>query len=216
MGNKLTPKMNSKRKEIEKLFNHKVGKIRFLNQNKNCDGSVTECPTINRVLNGLIKYQTLQRLDNMDNNHQQPPIHIFTEYLLTEYTNYMDDIIHLHKKHEYDLEKIHDLLLQNDEYERCDINNCLITDRYCDINDGKNGNIEVYNENNMDPLHVFHYELQLQIMKYALHESLISVIERVNMPGEGNTIQIVYRILSQHCVIFQNTKDPKNIETDKC
>ena len=69
MGTKLTctSKMNSKRKQIEKSFKDKVGKIRFLNKNKTCNGSVTECPSINRVLNGLTQYQTLQQQDNMNN-----------------------------------------------------------------------------------------------------------------------------------------------------
>ena len=90
----------------------------------------------------------------------------------------MDDIIHLHKKHEFDLEKIHDLLLQNDKYERCDINNCLITDRHCDINDGKNGNIEVYNENNMDPLHVFHSQIWDSTHFYIAHLFELGIRER--------------------------------------
>ena len=156
--------------------------------------SISDCESIQRIISGLIRYQNVNKLyetpkqkqlDSLPNEHEQSlAIEEFTDYLLTKYPNYMDDIIHLHQKHEYDLEKIHDLLLENDECQRCDINNCLVTDRHCDINDGKNGNIEVYNENNMDPLHVFHSQIWDSTHFYIAHLFELGIRERAGDKNE--------------------------------
>ena len=50
-------------------------------------------------------------------NQKGMPLQIFTDYLLKEYPNYLDDIMHINVIHEYDLEEIYDLLLLNSEYE---------------------------------------------------------------------------------------------------
>ena len=60
MGNKLTSKIKFKRKQTKKSLTGKGDRRGDMDQNnerRNCNGSVTECPSINRVLNGLIKYQ---------------------------------------------------------------------------------------------------------------------------------------------------------------
>ena len=150
--------------------------------------SGTNCKAIHRIISGLIRYQNVNKgavsanqkqIRSSLNEYQQSlPIEKFTEYLLTKYPNYLDDISHLHQKHEYDLEKIHDLLLKNDQYQKCDINSCLITDRHCDINDGKNGNIDNYDVNNMDPLYLFNSQIWDSVHFYGAHIFELGMRER--------------------------------------
>eukprot|EP01084_Bolivina_argentea_P064110 116952_1 len=122
-----------------------------INHDPGCN--VNECKAVQRIIAGLIYYQTLNRTKNENSNGQ----YIFSEFLLDIYKNYLNDINHIITVHDKDLEIINQLLLKQSHSMSCNVDKCLLTDRHCQINDGKNGNVYA-NKKKMDPISQFHQE----------------------------------------------------------
>eukprot|EP01084_Bolivina_argentea_P064109 116945_1 len=122
-----------------------------INTHKGCN--VNGCKSVKRIICGLIYYQTLNRTKNENSNGQ----FIFSEFLLHIYKNYLNDINHIITVHDKDLEIINQLLLKQSHSMSCNVDKCLLTDRHCQINDGKNGNVYA-NKKKMDPISQFHQE----------------------------------------------------------
>ena len=149
----------------------------FLNtdiNNDECD-DISKCKSIERVMIALLYYQKLNKTKTENSNGQS----IFSQLLLEAYTHYLDDINHVITAHDSDLEGIHTLLSAQAQFEHCTIDECLLSDRHCQINDGKNGNIC---ENENDSLTAFHEQTWDNIHFYLLHLFEIGLRER-----QGNT-----------------------------
>ena len=106
-----------------------------------CD-SISECASIQRIISGLLYYQTLTNQDNNNDNHYGK--HIFSDCLCELYPHYLDDIIHLSIKHCDDLEEINNILLNHSQYKKCNIKKCIFSHRHCNILDGLNGDINLH------------------------------------------------------------------------
>ena len=124
--------------------------------------AIHECKSVQRVITALLYYQTLNSTKNENSNAQS----IFTQLLLEAYPHYLDDIAHLITKHDSDLEKIHKILTEKAEFVMCKVDACLLSDRHCEISDGKNGNI---NGNKNDLLSAFHEQTWDNIHFYLVH-----------------------------------------------
>eukprot|EP00483_Globobulimina_turgida_P009190 UN09209 len=128
--------------------------------------TINECNSIQRVIKGLIYYQTLNNTKKENSNGQA----IFSEFLIEIYKHYLDDISHIVVRHDNDLESINNLLLQTSESLSigCDADHCLLSDRHYAINDGQNGNINA-NIKNMHPLSIFHQQTWDNVHFYLTH-----------------------------------------------
>eukprot|EP01084_Bolivina_argentea_P245219 410607_1 len=126
---------------------------KFLNQQINNDHqcSVRNCKSVERIITALIYYQALNNTKKANTNGNA----IFSQFLQDTYTHYLDDINHIIIKHDKDLELVNKLLLQKSHSITCSVDKCLLSDRHCQINDGKNGNINI-NKTETDPLSQFH------------------------------------------------------------
>ncbi len=133
-----------------------------INNHKGCN--VNECKSVKRIISGLIYYQSLNKTKNENSNGQA----IFSEFLLQIYKHYLNDINHIITIHDKDLEIINELLLKQSHSISCNVDKCLLTDRHCQINDGKNGNVDA-NKKKMDPLTQFHQETWDNVHFYLTH-----------------------------------------------
>eukprot|EP01084_Bolivina_argentea_P222838 377145_1 len=135
----------------ETLFNT------FVNVDTNDDirCTVHKCKSVARIFTGLTYYQT---------NGQAT----FSEFLLKIYKNYLNDINHIITIHDKELEIINESLLRQSHYIPCDVDKCLLSDRHCQINDGKNGNVYA-NKKKMDPISQFHQETWDNVHFYLIH-----------------------------------------------
>ena len=124
---------------------------------------VTNCKSVQRVITALLYYQQLNKGNKNENSNGQS---IFSQLLSEAFTHYLDDITHLMSRHESELENIHKLLLAQPHFVKCSIDECLMSDRHCEINDGKNGNIKA---NKNDLLSAFHEQTWDNIHFYLVH-----------------------------------------------
>ena len=115
---------------------------------------VSNCESVKRVINALLKYQNIIKISSKpEHGHrQQLPIQIFTDYLLTKYPEFLNDLNHVYIKHEYDIEEIQKIFTQHSQYELCDIHKCQISNRHCNI-------LEDEDSNNLDPLYDVHKQI---------------------------------------------------------
>eukprot|EP01084_Bolivina_argentea_P223834 378634_1 len=113
--------------------------------NDDIECAVNKCKSVERIIGGLVYYQTLNNSKNENSNGQS----IFSEFLSVKYKHYLNDMNHIITIHDKDLERINELLLKQTHFISCDIDKCLLTDRHCQINDNKNGNIYA-NDKKMD------------------------------------------------------------------
>ena len=70
---------------------------------------------------------------------------------------YSLEFIHLNIKHtnDNDLEEINNKILNQPQYKKCNVIECIFIDRHCNINDGLNGDIDSH-KNFVEPLTSFH------------------------------------------------------------
>ena len=138
----------------------------FLNKDINqgkCD-NIRECKSTERVMTALLYYEKLNKTRNENSNGQS----IFSSLLIEAYTHYLDDITHVMTAHSHSshLSDMHTLLSEQGQFEVCNIDECLLSDRHCQINDGKNGNIA---QNRNDELTAFHEQTWDNIHFYFTH-----------------------------------------------
>eukprot|EP01084_Bolivina_argentea_P222839 377146_1 len=150
----------------ETLFNT------FVNVDTNDDirCTVHKCKSVARIFTGLTYYQT---------NGQAT----FSEFLLKIYKNYLNDINHIITIHDKELEIINESLLRQSHYIPCDVDKCLLSDRHCQINDGKNGNVYA-NKKKMDPISQFHQETWDNIHFYLTHLFDLGMRKKIHVKDE--------------------------------
>ncbi len=143
-----------------------------INDDKKCK-DISQCKAVQRVLTALIYYESLNRTAAENSNGQS----IFTDLLCEAYSHYLSDITHVMTAHNSnaDLLEMHSLLLAQSPFGICEINQCLLSDRHCQISDGKNGDI---NANIQSPLSVFVEQTWDNLHFYLLHLFEIGLRER--------------------------------------
>ena len=152
----------------------------FLNNEiKDKCNDIKECNAVQRVIAGLIYYESLNATKNENSNGQS----IFSRLLSEIYSHYLEDITHVMTAHNNnsDLEGINRLLLEQSPFDICDINKCLLSDRHCQIKDGNNGDINANiqsQSDNIHPLSVFHEQTWDNIHFYLVHLFDIGLRER--------------------------------------
>ncbi len=146
--------------------------------------SVDKCQSVDRVIAGLVYYQTLNNTKNENSNGQI----IFTQFLLDIYKNYLNDINHIIIIHDKDLEIINQLLLKQSHIISCNVDKCLLSDRHCKINDGKNGNVNI-NEAKIDPLTQFHQETWDNVHFYLTHLFDLGLRQKTQLEEEEEYVE---------------------------
>ena len=124
-----------------------------------CDESnrtIDNCACIDRVIIALKYYSTL----NIKLSKQGQDT--FVNFIETIYTNYLNDIIHLTTIHGPDLQDINQLFVNKYKFKICDINQCTLTNRHCNINN--NGH-----KNNGDAVYTFYQDTFDSIHFYLMH-----------------------------------------------
>ena len=109
------------------------------------------CEAITRIMEALIYYQNLTKSPLARSTSNANAYEIFSQFLLEQYSHYLDDIIHLHTSHSNHLEYLHDLLVNKPEYIACDVNKCPSTDRHCGLQSESTDDI---NSDTQQSLHI--------------------------------------------------------------
>ena len=148
--------------------------------------SVSECKSIHRIITALTYYQILNKTNNNAQHHGQS---IFTDFLLQQYQNYLNDIIHLRTKHKNELEEIQDILLTHPQYKPCNIKECIFIDRHCGIDDGLNGDINGHIDK-LEPISSVHIQIWDSVHYNLVHSFQLGIRKRKGEENKHNQDEI--------------------------
>eukprot|EP01084_Bolivina_argentea_P004324 8226_1 len=125
----------------------------------NYDFNIKQCDHINRLIHGLMYYQSINPSDNN-----------FTTFCVDIYKQLIDDHIHLVTKHSQQLEAIHQQLVEDKRFGECSINECARIQRhYTDNRRNKRVSDKKISKSTYDAKSAFYAETFDSIHHYLFH-----------------------------------------------
>ena len=122
-----------------------------------CD--IHDCLRLCRLINALKYYEYLCAKTSQEREER------LMAFIDRKYPDYLNDTVHLVTSHGEDLEQIYDLLFDQYGFKKCELTECVYSDRHCRI--GSSSHDE--SEQKLDPLLAFYQDTFDSVHHFLLH-----------------------------------------------
>ena len=157
----------------ENIYDHCLGDLHY-----------SQCPSILRLFEILRQYISLNPAQSSQNRER------FIHLITTEYTNLLNDYIHFIKHHQHEIEEIHEDLVKNKDFKKCNFKSCEYTFRHHRVHErnidySQADDIFDFYKETMDSLHCY----MLHIFDVGLRTPSIPTTVAIKYEEKSNTKQ---------------------------